>query len=399
MSEGINKVVTFKKESTWGVKPSNSGAQTLRRVTANFNLEKATYASNEINTPQQIEDFRHGSRRASGTINGELSGAAYEEFMAAAVRKDFAAGVTTGPIAVIAADETAGVSKFVRSTGSFLTNAFKDGDVINVSGFTDPANNGLFVVVNVAALEMVVEHFDEDGALVTEAEGDTVTILVKGQKAWTPTSGHTDDSFAIEEWHSDSEISTVSLGQIVDAMNLAIQPDGMVTVDFTFMGKDVEPSTTSQYFTSPTAATSEGTYSGPDGLLLINGVANRKVTSLNLSLSNGTTMTPVIGSVAQGAKSRGKVNVTGSLSAIFDDESILNYFNDEEEVSLTYALISADRTEAFAIHMPRVKLGSANRDDGENTIIISSDFQALRDVSGSTTVEATTLRIQDTTLS
>lgn len=399
MAQGINKVITYKAEATWGTKPAASGAQTIRRVTGSFQLEKDTYASNEINTAQQVEDFRHGTRRASGSLSGEISGGAYEDFMAAAVRKAFAAGVTTGAIAVIAAAETAGVSTFVRSTGSFITDGFKEGDVINVSGFTEDDNNGLFVIVSVVALTLTVEHFDEGGTLTTEAEGDTVTILVKGQKTYVPTSSHTDTSFSIEEWNSDDEISQVFLGMQVDTMSVNIAPNSMATVEFGFMGKDAEQATASQYFTSPTAQTAEGVYSGPDGLLLINGVANRKVTTMSLSLANGISQEPVIGSTSIGAKSRGKVNVTGSLSAIFDDTTILNYFDGETEVSLTYALLSADGTEAFSIHLPRVKLGSGTRDDGEKVVILSADFQALREISGSTTVDPTTLAIQDTTLS
>lgn len=398
MAQGVNKIVTYKVESAWGTKATNTNGKTLRRVTGEFQLEKDTYASDEINVQQQIDDFRHGSRRASGSLSGELSGGAYEEFMAAALRQDFAAGATTGAVIVIAADETAGVSTFTRSTGSFVTDGFKAGDVISVSGFTDPANNGIFVVVSVVALTLTVEHFDEDGALVTEAEGDSVTILAKGKKSYTPTSGHIDDSFTIEEWYADDSISRTFLGMLVDTMSINIAPNSMATVEFGFMGKNAEDPTGSQYFTSPTAAPTEGIYSGPDGLLLINGVANRKVTSLSLSLANGVTMEPVIGSVAQGAKSRGKVNVTGSITAIFDSATIFNYFDNETEVSVTYALRSADGTEAFGIHMPRVKFGSATTDDGEKVIVLSADFQALRDVSGSTTVESTTLRLQDTTL-
>lgn len=398
MSEGIKKVISYKAESAWGVKPSASGAQALRRVTGTFQLEKDVYQSNEINTSQQVKDFRHGTRRATGSLSGELSGAAYEDFIAAALRKDFAAGATTGAVVTIAASEVTGASSFVRSSGSFITDGFKIGDIVEVSGFDTAANNGLFVVVGVVALTLTVEHFDADGALVTEAEGDTVTIRAKGKKTWIPTTGHTDDSFSIEEWFPDSSISRVSVGQQVDTMAISLAPNSMATIDFGFLGKNAEPATGSQYFTNPTAQSGEGTYSGPDGVLIINGVANRLTTSLSLNVANGIVQEAVIGSNSIGAKSRGKVNVTGSLTSIFENDDYLNYFDGETEVSVIYAMRSADRTEAFGIYMPRVKLGSGTTDDGEKVILLSSDFQALEDLSGSTVSEATTLRIQDTTL-
>jgi hypothetical protein len=399
MAQGINKAIAYKKETTWGTKASDTGGQLLRRVTGSFQLEKDTYQSDEINTSQQVKDMRHGTRRATGSLSGELSGGAYEEFIAAALRKDFVAGVTTGPIAVIAASESAGVSTFVRSTGSFITNGFKKGDVVNVSGFTDPANNGLFVIVDVVALILTVEHFDEGGALVAEAEGDTVTILVKGQKSLIPSSGHTDDSFTVEEYFADDVLSRTFLGMQVDTMAINLSPNSMATVEFGFMGKNAEPATGTRYFASPTAQTAEGTYSGVDGLLIINGVANRKVTSLTLNVAEGIQQEAVIGSTSIGAKARGKANVTGSLSAIYDANTFLNYFDGETEVSVTYALRSADGTEAFSLTMPRVKFGSGTTDDGEKVIILNVDFTALEYIDGSTAIDGTTLSIQDTTLS
>lgn len=398
MAQGIFKTVIAKKESSWGTKAAASGAQLYRRVTGSFQLEKDGYESGEINTSQQVKDFRHGSRRASGSLNGEISGGAYTDFIQAALRRDFTAGVTTGSVMVIAADETAGVSKFIRSTGSFATDGFKVGDVISVTGFTNAGNNGLLVVVAVSALELTIEHFDEGGVLVTEAEGDSVTIVTKGKNTYVPLTAHTDDSFTVEEFYDDDNISRTFLGMIVDTMAINIAPNSMATIDFGFMGKDAEAPTTSQYFTSPTAQPSEGIYSGPDGLLILNGVASRKVTSLTLNIANGTSMEAVIGSVAQGAKSRGKVSVTGSLSAIFDSSAIFDYFDDETEISLTYALRSADNTESFALHMDRVKINSSTVDDGEKNIILSADFQALEYLGSADGALNTTLRAQDTTL-
>jgi len=398
MAQGINKVIIAKKETTWGTKASASDAQLYRRVTGSFQLGKDGFESAEINTSQQVKDFRHGSRSANGSLSGEISGGSYTDFIQAALRKNFAAGVTTGAVLVIAADETAGVSKFVRSTGSFVSTGFKKGDVISVSGFTSANNNGLFVVIAVSTLELTVEHFNADGALTTEVEGDSVTILVKGKNTFVPLTAQTDDSFTVEEFYDDDDISRTFLGMIVDTMAINIAPNSMATIDFGFMGKDAEAPTGAQYFTAPTAQPSKGIYSGVDGLLILNGVASRKVTSLTLSVANNTSMEAVIGSTAQGAKSRGKVSVTGSLSAIFDSATIFDYFDDETEISITYALRTADDADAFSIHMDRVKVNSGTTDDGEKVVILSADFQALEYLGTADGATNTTLKIQDTTL-
>jgi hypothetical protein len=61
-------------------------------------------------------------------------------------------------------------------------------------------------------------------------------------------------------------------------------------------------------------------------------------------------------------------------------------------------LLNAARTEAFAINMPKVKIGSANTNDGENIIILSFSGVALEYTGSGVGVQTTTIQIQDTTL-
>src|SRR5690348_14303670 len=91
IATGVGKQLRYKVESTWGVAPSASGAQLLRRVTSDLSLKKQTYESNEVISHLQRVEFRHGIRSVEGSINGELSPGTYKDFMAAALRRAFAA--------------------------------------------------------------------------------------------------------------------------------------------------------------------------------------------------------------------------------------------------------------------------------------------------------------------
>ena len=95
IGQGIEKEVRFKKETTFGTAESASGAQLLRRVSSTVDLNKGTYQSNEIATHQQDVDVRHGVRLVGGAISCELSVGTFEEFLAAALRKAWAAGSST----------------------------------------------------------------------------------------------------------------------------------------------------------------------------------------------------------------------------------------------------------------------------------------------------------------
>jgi hypothetical protein len=394
MSEGIQKVVVLNKESAWGTKaPDDANAREYRRVTSSFQGEKDAFASTEIRTDQQMVDSRHGTRRSTGALAGELSGGAYDELIAAALRRDFSAGATTGAVIVIAS----AVGTFTRSTGSFVTDGFNVGSVISVSGFTSAGNNGLFYIRSMTATVLTVAALQGQTQTV-EAEGDSVTILEKGQKTFVPSTGHTDDSFTAEEYYPDNTISRTFLGEQVNTMAVSLSPNAMATINFDFLGKDAEAPTGTQYFNSAVAPGTEGTYAGQDGFCFIEGVANAKLTSFNFTLNANIQQEAVLFSSSIGAKARGKVMMTYDATVIFDADDFLGYFNNETEISVGYVLMSADNSEAFSIYFPRAKVNSATTDDGEKVIILSFGGEVLKYVGSAVGVNNTTVQIQDTTL-
>ena len=91
---GVARKIAYRKESEWGVLPGASGAKYIRRVTADFNLTKETYSSNEINPTFMMTDFRHGVRSATGSISAELSPNSYSDFIGSVLARDFATAAT-----------------------------------------------------------------------------------------------------------------------------------------------------------------------------------------------------------------------------------------------------------------------------------------------------------------
>ena len=128
IAAGVFKQLAYKAETVYGTIPSASGAQSLRRVSSDLSLTKDTYQSNEIRADQQIADFRHGVRRVSGKVTGELSPRTYQDFFAAALRRNFSAGVSATSVSLTIAG-TGPTYTITRATGSYLTDGFKVGDV------------------------------------------------------------------------------------------------------------------------------------------------------------------------------------------------------------------------------------------------------------------------------
>jgi hypothetical protein len=396
MADGINKIVIAKKETVWGTKPVATAAQLYPRVTGSFQLEKETYASNAIRPSQQVGDSRHGTRKSTGSLEGELQCGAYKEFQAAALRKDYAGTATTGALTTISST----VGTLVRTAGSFITDGFRNGMIITVTGFTAPAtaNNARYVIVDVIALTLSVRKVDQAAVpMVVKAAGDSVTIALQGKLTFTPQTGHTNDSFSIEEFNSDIPMSRITLGQQVNTMEMSLSPNGMVANTFAFMGKDAEASTAVQYFTSPTAVPATGTMSTADGLCLIAGLGVCTLSSFSMTVDNGITQEAVIACKGIGAKSRGKVKVSGSFTAILLDSTYIEYFNLEQEVSFSLTVNGTDGT-TFSIFMPRMKINSATTDDGEKVIILSVNYDALEYVGINAAIEKTTLTLSDSSL-
>jgi hypothetical protein len=110
----------------------------------------------------------------------------------------------------------------VRTAGSFLTDDFKIGTAVDVSGATNPENNGRFVISNVTALELTVQVNVANTVtmpFVNEAAGATVTIATAGKLLIIPLNGRTNDSFTIEKYYE-----TINTSEVYTGIKISMDP-------------------------------------------------------------------------------------------------------------------------------------------------------------------------------
>lgn len=396
ISKGTAKQVGYKKETTWGTLAGNTSGKLLRRVTASFNLTKETYESGEIRTDRQVSDFRHGVRSADGSLNGELSPASYADFMGSVVGKDFTA-ITLGSAVSCTVTVVGTVYTIVRSTGSWLTDGIKVGMVVRASGLTATADNSRnLLVASITATNLVVVPMN-GGALTAQATGTSVTLTAPGKQTYVPTTGHTDDSYTIEEWYSDIAQSEVYTGMKVNSIAVQLPATGLSTLDIGFAGKDLTQTGTSQYFTSPTAQTTNGIFAAVNGVMLVAGAPVALITSADFTIERATENATTVGSNSIADVFSGRIRVTGNLSVYFQDATFRGYFDAETPVSLVLALTSDSSASAgfVTFTLPKVKLGSFSKDDGELGIVASTSFQALLNDVTTAGLPSTTIQIQD----
>lgn len=395
-ASGIAKRIVYKKETTFGALAGASGGKTLRRTTSNFNLTKETYQSEEIRTDYQTSDFRHGVRSVEGTVSGELSSGSYADFIASALARNFTAATPAAlGSTTIAAGTIAGTYTITRTTGSWLTGGAKVGNVIRLTGFNANNNNKNLLVVASAALAITVVVLNGT-ALTLETVASGAAYTSAGKTTYAPETGHTDDSYTIEEFYSDISKSRVSTGNKVNTASFALPATGLVTADFGFMGQDLKQSGNVAYFTAPTAQGQTGIFAAVNGALIVDGKIVSLVTGLNININRNMTSEAVVGSNIRPEIYEGRITVDGDFSTLYKDNTFFDFFNNESEISLVVALTENNLGNAnfMTFTLPRIKLSTDTKDDGEKGIVSQNSFQALKGF-GTNGFEATTIMIQD----
>lgn len=173
----------------------------------------------------------------------------------------------------------------------------------------------------------------------------------------------------------------VATGVEFNTFRLSIPTDGIVTTTFGVVGKDIVPATaapTGATLGNPTTTKVMDSFSGT---VKENDTLIATVTEIQLTLENGITPRFAIGSdEVTGQASIGRSNLTGQITAYFEDAALLEKFlNPATESSLEFTLVD-DAGNSYEILIPRIKYTGGQPDtDGQGDITITMPFQAVYD--------------------
>lgn len=400
IAKGVGKKVIVKRETTWGTVAGTAGGQELRRVTADFNLVKESYQSEEINPSFQTISMRHGVRSVEGSLDAELSPGTYDMFIESVLARDFTAGPASAGLSLTIA-ASGSFFTLTRSTGSYITDGLLVGNIVRLSGAglnaANVANNLLIVALTATVATVRVLSSTQ---LVAEGPIATVTVTATGQQTFVPATGHTDPSFTVEQFFSGINQSEVFVGLKPSSVSIDLPSTGLVTAGFSFTGRDLAQKGTSQYFITPTVVTSRDVFASVSGAVVVNGVPVALITSMSIAMERNQESATVVGSNLSADIFVGRVNVTGNMSVYFENADFRNYFDNEDTISLVVALTAGDEkaSDAMSFSMPRVLVNSATKSDAELGIVQSMDFQALQNTVTTAGQVASTILVQDTTL-
>jgi hypothetical protein len=397
-ASGIYKQVAIKKETTYGVLPTATGARLLDRVDASFNLQKQAYESARIRADMQQSDARHGVRTVAGSINDELCPGALSDVIGTLLKRPFA---VVSPLTALSITIAAGAGStwtVTRSAGSWLTSGVRVGQVGRLTAGTFNAanlNKNLFIVgVTALALTVMVAN---GSALVAEGPIASATFTLPGKYTYIPQTGHVEESYAVEEWFPDVPSSEVYVGWKPAQASIALPPTGMATIGITGEGKDLGrvPATT-RYFTSPTGQSVVPVLASVNGVLRVGTAQQLAVTGLTLEIASAYSGEPSVGSNSKYQQFAEGVSVRGSFTAYFEDNVLPSMFYDETITTLD-AIFTTDNSAAadfMTFSLNRLKVSSADKADAKGGIVRTYQFTtSINPTAGER--EVTTIAVQD----
>ena len=197
--------------------------------------------------------------------------------------------------------------------------------------------------------------------------------------------GTTPKFFSLEDYASDIDQSRVFTGCTVSTMGVSIAPNQMVTTTFGIVGKDMSISATQKTLDAASNNAPFDAYSGSLSIGDTGGTpsASAIITGMDFTLNNSFAPTFVVGSDSAPQLEVGRAEIEGTMSAYFEDATLVNRFINETETELN--VVVGDGTNTLTFDFPRAKINSADVGvDGPTSRVISMSFVALYDTTDTT---------------
>lgn len=377
MADSARHALYYDAESTYGTTETSPGFNYFRHTGCTLGVNKETNVSEELYSDRGIRDERHGNKNVVGDVNAELSYNSFNDILEALIGGTWSTSATSVTATTISA--TASGNTIDDSASGF--GSISAGDMVLISGFTGTtANNGVARVTAASAASLTI-----DGRTLTdEAAGDSVTIRVMDKL----TSGTTRRSFSLIRDFADLTNGRYQLfsGCEFNSGSLNFGLGAIISAVFGIIGQNQSSSAS-----APSGATfgSAGTtepFISYDGSLNEAGSASSILTNFTIDVNNGLEPKFHLGSSETSQPGIGRHEVTGEITAYFDDDTLLAKFLNETESNLLSSLTDA-AGNTFAIMLPRVIYNGGQPDvGGEANTPINLPYRALHD---STTSNAT----------
>ena len=208
-------------------------------------------------------------------------------------------------------------------------------------------------------------------------------------------NGNTEKSFTIEKTFETGATDQYHrmTGAVVNSMSLSMEPGSIVTGSFDILGKEL---------TSAQAAIASSTYTAANANPVINaatnfaslaitGATSPELMSLDINITNSLAHQRKLGSLsAKGIVPRDRFEVTGSLTAYFENEELFELFLAGTSADLTFKLGGASSANyVFVIGTLKFENATVVAGGNDQDLVVQMDYRGLYDSSDAATLKIT----------
>ncbi len=205
--------------------------------------------------------------------------------------------------------------------------------------------------------------------------------------------GTTPKFFSIEDYAADIDQARLFTGMTVSTLGISMAPNQMVATTFGMVGKDMTISQTEKTLNASGTYAPFDAYSGSIGIGAIGTGTPSSVavvTGIDFTLENSYAPTFVIGSDSAPSLEYGRAEVSGTISAYFEDAALINRFLNETETGVQVSVNDPTGSNPYTFKFPRCKINSADVGvDGPTSRIVSMEFVGLYDTGEASNMEIT----------
>lgn len=196
-------------------------------------------------------------------------------------------------------------------------------------------------------------------------------------------AGTTRRSFTVERYFGDIQSADKPYhrfsGVEFNTLQLQVNANAMVTGTVGVVGKDLTTATAIVAGATYTDASTTSPLDSFTGTLNEAGTPIAVITEIQLNLDNGLDPRFVVGSKTTLRPSIGRSNISGQITAYFENSLLLDKFINETESDIEFNLPDGAGNN-LKIKLPRIKYNGGQPDvQGEGPITLSMPFQALLD--------------------
>ena len=351
-AQGSRSSLSYIVESTFGTTPSGNFT-TLPFTSHSLNLTKDIMEGNDIQADRMPRVNRQGNRQTSGDIAVDLRRGDFDPLLEAAMLSTWSTNVLkvgTTPKFFSIQDYAADIDVARRFTGM----------TVSTLGISMAPNQMVATTFGMVGKDM--NPIVNAGSFIT---GDSYTIVTAG----------TTDFTAIGSGNNSVGTTFTATG--------AGSGTGNASVGFAVQ-RNASASSTNAPFDA---------YSGSIGIGAIGTGTPSSVaivTGIDFTLENSYAPTFVIGSDSAPSLEYGRAEVSGTISAYFEDVALINRFLNETETGVQVIVNDPTGSNPYTFKFPRCKINSADVGvDGPTSRIVSMEFVGLYDSGEASNMEIT----------